>query len=87
MREHGIIGRTYSGKVVQVISGSIGYDDWEWGVDLFAGDPPVFKKLIYEMRFEETSVWYAEFGPFWTGLQFSPDQLVSYLRGSVPTLG
>ncbi len=55
MREHGMIGRTYAGKVTQVISGSIGYDDWEWGVDLFAQDPIVFKKLIYEMRFDEAS--------------------------------
>jgi peroxiredoxin len=87
MREHGMIGRTYTGKVTQVISGSIGYDDWEWGVDLFASDPLVFKKLIYEMRFDEASARFAEFGPFYTGLQFAPDQLVSYLRGSVPTLG
>ncbi len=84
MREHGMIGRTYSGKVTQVISGSIGYDDWEWGVDLFAGDPLVFKKLIYEMRFDEASARFAEFGPFYTGLQFAPDQLGSYLRGSIP---
>jgi chlorite dismutase len=86
MREHGMIGRTYSGRVTQVISGSIGYDDWEWGVDLFAGDPLVFKKLIYEMRFDEASARFAEFGPFYTGLQFSPTQLQSYLRGSIPTL-
>ena len=86
MREHGMIGRTYSGRVTQVISGSIGYDDWEWGVDLFASDPLVFKKLIYEMRFDEASARFAEFGPFYTGLQFTPDQLASYLRGSIPTL-
>ena len=53
-----------------MISGSIGYDDWEWGVDLFAQDPLVFKKLIYEMRFDEASAKFAEFGPFYTGLQF-----------------
>jgi chlorite dismutase len=86
MREHGMIGRTYAGKVTQVISGSIGYDDWEWGVDLFAQDPVVFKKLIYEMRFDEASARFAEFGPFYTGLQFAPVQLASYLGGSVPTL-
>ena len=86
MREHGMIGRTYAGKVTQVISGSIGYDDWEWGVDLFAQDPVVFKKLIYEMRFDEASARFAEFGPFYTGLQFAPAQLASYLRGAVPTL-
>lgn len=86
MREHGLIGRHYTGKVTQVISGSIGFDDWEWGVDLFAQDPLVFKKLIYEMRFDEASAKYGEFGPFFTGLQFSPSQLATYLAGSVPTL-
>jgi chlorite dismutase len=86
MREHGMIGRHYAGKVTQVISGSIGYDDWEWGVDLFAQDPLVFKKLIYEMRFDEASAKFAEFGPFYTGLQFDLQQLGSYLGGAVPTL-
>ena len=86
MREHGMIGRGYAGKVVQIISGSIGYDDWEWGVDLFAQDPLVFKKLIYEMRFDEASAKFAEFGPFYTGLQFAPGQLAGYLGGMVPGL-
>jgi peroxiredoxin len=86
MREHGMIGRTYAGRVTQVISGSIGYDDWEWGVDLFAPDPLVFKKLIYEMRFDEASARFAEFGPFYTGLQFAAGQLGTYLRGQVPAL-
>jgi chlorite dismutase len=86
MREHGMIGRHYAGAVTQVISGSIGYDDWEWGVDLFARDPLVFKKLIYEMRFDEASAKFAEFGPFYTGLQFSPQQLGAYLGGAVPNL-
>lgn len=86
MREHGLIGRTYAGKVTQVISGSIGYDDWEWGVDLFAQDPLTFKKLIYEMRFDEASAKFAEFGPFYTGLQFAPQQLSAYLNGEVPQL-
>jgi len=86
MREHGMIGRTYAGRVTQVISGSIGYDDWEWGVDLFAQDPLVFKKLIYEMRFDEASAKFAEFGPFYTGLQFAPAQLGAFLAGTVPSL-
>ena len=86
MREHGMIGRTYAGRVTQVISGSIGYDDWEWGVDLFTQDPLVFKKLIYEMRFDEASARFAEFGPFYTGLQCAPAQLASYLGGAVPPL-
>ena len=86
MREHGMIGRHYAGKVTQVITGSIGYDDWEWGVDLFAQDPLVFKKLIYEMRFDEASAKFAEFGPFYIGLQFDSAQLSQFLAGSVPSL-
>ena len=86
MREHGMIGRQYAGKVMQVISGSIGYDDWEWGVDLFADDPLVFKKLIYEMRFDEASAKFAEFGPFYIGLQFAPERLNAFLNGTVPPL-
>jgi len=86
MREHGFIGRAYSGKVTQIISGSIGLDDWEWGVDLFADDPLVFKKLIYEMRFDEASADYAEFGPFYVGLQFSARHLPGFLEGGTPPL-
>lgn len=86
MLDHGKIGRHYAGEVSQIISGAIGFDDWEWGVDLFADDPVVFKKLIYEMRFDEASAWYAEFGPFYVGLQFSPPELPGYLEGEVPAL-
>jgi chlorite dismutase len=86
MREHGVIGRSYAGRVTQVISGSIGYDDWEWGVDLFAADPIVFKKLIYEMRFDEASAKFAEFGRFYTGLQFAPAHLSTFLNGAVPSM-
>jgi chlorite dismutase len=86
MRDHGVVGRHYAGAVTQIISGSIGYDDWEWGVDLFADDPLVFKKLVYEMRFDEASVWYGEFGPFYVGLQLSPGELPRYLEGEVPSL-
>jgi hydrogen peroxide-dependent heme synthase len=69
MNEHGLIGRRYAGKVRQIITGSIGFDDWEWGVDLFAEDPLVFKKLIYEMRFDQVSAVYALFGTFFVGLR------------------
>jgi peroxiredoxin len=69
MNEHGLIGRRYAGQVRQIISGSIGFDDWEWGVDLFAEDPLVFKKLIYEMRFDQVSAVYAAFGTFYVGLR------------------
>jgi chlorite dismutase len=86
MREHGVIGRHYAGRVTQIISGSIGFDDWEWGVDLFADDPLVFKKLIYDLRFDEASARFAEFGPFYVGLQFSPAELPRYLEGQVPAL-
>ncbi len=69
MHEHGMIGRRYAGEVRQIITGSIGFDDWEWGVDLFADDPLVFKKLIYEMRFDEVSAVYALFGTFYVGIR------------------
>jgi peroxiredoxin len=69
MHEHGMIGRRYAGEVKQIISGSIGFDDWEWGVDLFADDPLVFKRLIYEMRFDEVSAVYALFGSFYVGIR------------------
>lgn len=87
MLEHGKIGRMYHGVVTQVISGSIGFDDYEWGVDLYADDPLVFKKLIYEMRFDEASAKYGVFGDFFSGVQFSLDQLRTYLDGNaVPAL-
>ena len=86
MLEHGKVGREWAGKVTQIISGSIGFDDWEWGVDLFADDPLTFKKLIYEMRFDEASARYAEFGPFYTGLQFSTGELGKFLEGEPPQL-
>jgi chlorite dismutase len=69
MHEHGMIGRRYAGEVRQIITGSIGFDDWEWGVDLFAEDPLVFKKLIYEMRWDEVSAVYALFGTFYIGVR------------------
>ncbi|MBP2002087.1 chlorite dismutase [Paenibacillus shirakamiensis] len=67
MRSHGLIGRGYAGKVKQIITGSVGFDDWEWGVTLFAEDPLQFKKLVYEMRFDEVSARYGEFGDFYVG--------------------
>ena len=75
MNEHGLIGRRYAGEVRQIISGSIGFDDWEWGVDLFADDPLVFKKLIYEMRFDEVSAVYALFGSFYVGIRRAAAEL------------
>ena len=75
MNEHGLVGRRYAGEVKQIITGSIGFDDWEWGVTLFADDPLVFKKLIYEMRFDEVSAVYALFGPFFVGIRYASTDL------------
>jgi chlorite dismutase len=84
MHEHGLIGRRYADSVKQIISGSIGFDDWEWGVDLFADDPLVFKKLIYEMRFDEVSAVYAKFGTFYVGLRVNAKDLRALLAGELP---
>ena len=80
MHEHGLIGRRYAGTVKQIISGSIGLDDWEWGVDLFADDPVIFKKLIYEMRFDEVSAVYAAFGSFYVGVRLLASELEKALE-------
>ncbi len=82
MRGHGEIGRRYAGRVVQIIQGSVGLDDWEWGVTLFADDPLVFKKLIYEMRFDPASSRFALFGPFYVGIRFAPSALGEVLGTS-----
>ena len=83
MHEHGLIGRRYAEQVKQIISGSIGMDDWEWGVDLFADDPVVFKKLIYEMRFDEVSAVYALFGTFQIGVRLPVERLPGWLDGKL----
>jgi peroxiredoxin len=84
MEEHGMVGRRYAGKVQQIITGSIGFDDWEWGVDLFADDPLIFKKLIYEMRFDEVSAVYALFGQFFVGMRFPGNKLGEWANGTLP---
>ena len=84
MLEHGKIGRQYALTVTQIISGSIGFDDWEWGVDLFADDPLVFKKLVYEMRFDQASADYGLFGTFYLGVRFAANDLGAWLRGELP---
>lgn len=68
MRSHGTVGHKYFGIVQQMITGSVGFDDWEWGVTLFAADPADLKACVYEMRFDPASAVYAEFGAFVTGL-------------------
>ena len=84
MHEHGMIGRRYADSVRQIITGSIGFDDWEWGVDLFADEPLVFKKLIYEMRFDEVSAVYAQFGSFYLGVRIHLQDLPRVLAGELP---
>ena len=68
MLGHGAVGRTFRDRIVQLITGSTGLDDWEWGVTLFGVHPDDLKACVYEMRFDEASAHYAEFGPFWTGM-------------------
>jgi peroxiredoxin len=84
MNDHGLVGRRYAGEVRQIITGSIGFDDWEWGVDLFADDPLVFKKLIYEMRFDHVSAVYALFGQFFVGVRCPAAELGRLLSGELP---
>jgi hydrogen peroxide-dependent heme synthase len=84
MNEHGLVGRRYAGEVRQIITGSIGFDDWEWGVDLFAEDPLVFKKLIYEMRFDQVSAVYALFGQFYVGVRCPARGLGKLFAGDAP---
>jgi chlorite dismutase len=83
MHEHGLIGRRFGYQVKQIISGSIGLDDWEWGVDLFSDDPVAFKKLIYEMRFDEVSAVYANFGQFYVGIRLPVERLPAWLEGKL----
>jgi hydrogen peroxide-dependent heme synthase len=85
MNEHGMVGRRYAGEVKQIISGSIGFDDWEWGVTLFADEPLVFKKLIYEMRFDEVSAVYALFGHSYVGIRCAAAELGKLLNGELPS--
>jgi chlorite dismutase len=83
---HGEIGREYAGRIKQVIASSVGLDDHEWGVTLFAGDLADVKDIVYEMRFDEASASYADFGDFSVGRRFPPSDLGAYLGGQrVPT--
>jgi chlorite dismutase len=84
MREHGETGRRFAGEVKQIITGSTGLDDWEWGVTLWSDDPLAFKKLVYEMRFDEASAIYAEFGPFYLGIRCPAASLGELLAGRLP---
>jgi len=79
MEAHGMTGRRYAGRIVQIITGAIGLDAWEWGVTLFARDPLDFKKLVTDMRFDEVSAKYAAFGEFFVGRLLPPAELVASL--------
>jgi chlorite dismutase len=79
MRSHGMIGRQYAGKVKQIITGSVGFDNWEWGVTLFAEDALQFKKLVYEMRFDEVSARFGDFGDFYVGNRMTEEKLQQFL--------
>jgi chlorite dismutase len=81
MMEHGLTGRRYAGRVFQVITGAIGLDAWEWGVTLFAKDPLLFKKIVSEMRFDEASALYAEFGEFWVGKAATAEEWAEAVLG------
>ena len=83
MHEHGLVGRRYGDVVKQIITGSIGMDDWEWGVTLFSEDPIVFKKLIYEMRFDVVSAEYALFGQFFLAIKLPVEKLTDWLSGKL----
>ena len=77
MAGHARVGRTYAGRVLQLITGSVGLDDWEWGVTLLADDVVALKEIVYEMRFDEVSARYGEFGPFFTGLLLEPEDALA----------
>ena len=79
MHGHGAVGRQFAGRIVQLITGSTGIDDWEWGVTLFAVNPDDLKEVVYRMRFDPGSAVYAEFGPFYAGLLVELDQLDAQL--------
>ncbi|MFB6111057.1 MAG: heme-binding protein [Halobacteriaceae archaeon] len=86
MAGHGETGREYGGRITQIVSSSVGLDDWEWGVTLFGADPTDIKEIVYEMRFDEASSRYADFGRFLVGRRFPPGDLGAYMAGeAVPS--
>lgn len=80
MGGHARVGRKYAGRVSQLITGSTGLDDWEWGVTLMAHQVDALKEIVYEMRFDEVSARYGEFGPFYINLRLQPADLWEHLR-------
>jgi chlorite dismutase len=84
MEEHGKNGRRYAGTVKQIITAAVGLDDWEWGVDLFSDDALIFKKIVYELRFDEVSAVYGLFGRFHVGVRVAAQKLPELLEGKLP---
>lgn len=80
MGGHARVGRGYAGRVLQLITGSTGLDDWEWGVTLLADDPGALKEIVYEMRFDEVSARFGEFGPFYVGRYLTEEALARFLE-------
>jgi peroxiredoxin len=80
MAEHGRTGMTFGGKVTQLITVGLGFDDWEWGVTLWARNPEFLKEIVYRMRFDEASARYAEFGPFYVSYVTSPQDVLEHCR-------
>jgi len=80
MTEHGRTGMTFGGKVTQLITVGLGYDDWEWGVTLWARNPEFLKDIVYRMRFDEASARYAEFGPFYVSYVATPEEVLKHCR-------
>jgi chlorite dismutase len=81
MRGHGRVGRLFHGRILQLITGSTGLDEWEWGVTLFGRGLDDLKDCVYQMRFDEASARYAEFGPFWTGMVADAETVLSRVLG------
>ena len=77
MLGHGKVGRTFAGRVLQLVTGSTGLDDFEWGVTLFGVRPDDLKETVYTMRFDQASAHYAEFGPFYTGMIASTEDVLA----------
>ena len=80
MTEHGRTGMKFGGRVTQLITASTGFDDWEWGVTLWARNPEFLKEIVYTMRFDEASARYAEFGPFYVSYVTSPEAMLKHCR-------
>jgi peroxiredoxin len=80
MAEHGRTGMTFGGKVTQLITVGLGFDDWEWGVTLWARNPEFLKEIVYRMRFDEASARYAEFGPFYVSYVASSQDVLEHCR-------